>query len=446
MGRPLKRPKVGLEVEMFILDSEGYPRDDVSRLIKKCRVRDIKYAVRKDYQKDIVEVSAFPRRHVENAALGFLENLEAVIERAEKLGLTLYPCGTYPGMYEPERHKKAWYIMQEKAVGPLYKYAVSRVAGFHLHYCLPRGVLNKENGELRAMLRSRIKQNFLNQFNLSIAMDPALTTFLQSSPYVDGRYIAKDSRMLLYRDMHYKKNGTIDVRGVYHRITPLGGLPPFMWTSNDLNYWLRRQHRHWHRLFDKAGLNADRIMKMKSPLDIARGPIKINKLGTFELRGMDMCKPKYLFGVTMLVKNALDRVEREGLRIRTADRATKTPFKIEGGKVFVPPYAAIAEDLQYKSAIKGFESPEILRYCKRFMQFALKDSPARNAPAMNALKHLVKRKKTVSDKILQKVRNKGYSLRETLPNSVCAEIAISLADNFLKNLDETKANVSYLRG
>lgn len=441
---PLKRPKTGLEVEIFILDSDGNPVDEVHKLIKNCRVKDMKYALRTDYQKDIIEIGAFPKVRVENAALSFLNNLEAVIETADKLDLRLYPFGSYPGMYEPERHKKEWYLLQEKMLGPTYKHVVSRVAGVHIHYCLPRGVLNRKTHELRTMSKSNIKQCFLNQFNLAIAADPVLTTLMQSSPFIDGRYIAKDSRSLLYRDMSYKKNGEV-IKGLYYRKSLLGGLPSYMETSSDVNYWLKNQNKDWRRLAQNAAIDINSIMRRKSQLDIARGPLKINKLGTLELRGMDMCTPKHIFGTAILIKSAFRRIEEEGLRVKPADRGVHTPFKVEGSTVFVPPFSTVKHELQKESAIKGLESPDILNYCTRFVRFALQNAPERKAPALKFLRRMLQKKQTTSDKIIRKVKRTGYGLNDTLPNQVCAEIAISLSEKFQRDIKETKSNIEYLK-
>ena len=43
------------------------------------------------------------------------------------------------------------------------------------------------------------REKIVNLFNLYIALDPALATFMQSSPYFEGELMGKDSRMIMYR-------------------------------------------------------------------------------------------------------------------------------------------------------------------------------------------------------------------------------------------------------
>ncbi|HIK01890.1 TPA: hypothetical protein H1008_02140, partial [archaeon] len=240
MRKYLKRPKVGLEVELFTLDNTGNPVPAVDRLIKNCPVQKRQYAIQREYAKHLLEIGAFPTIQVRNLALSFLENLEAVAETAEEMDLLLYPLGTYPGKFTSEVRRDYPYVAKEKVLGEPFKNIAPKVAGFHFHYGLPRGVLNRSTYELRMTKNSQAREAFLSAYNFLIAADPALTTFMQSSPFFEGKLLGKDSRTLLYRDMKSKVNDEI-IRGIYREERTFGRIPRYANTAADLNFLVEKR-------------------------------------------------------------------------------------------------------------------------------------------------------------------------------------------------------------
>ena len=64
---------------------------------------------------------------------------------------------------------------------------------------LCRGEFLTQIHMLKMLTRSKIKDSVVNSYNMLIAADPALTCFMQSSPFYQGEYIGKDSRVIMYR-------------------------------------------------------------------------------------------------------------------------------------------------------------------------------------------------------------------------------------------------------
>jgi len=65
-----------------------------------------------------------------------------------------------------------------------------------------------------------------------------LTLFLQSSPYVNNRYVAKDSRMVLNRSGKKLKHKS----GMFAKHQFFGALSPYKQTLYDLISSLKRKH------------------------------------------------------------------------------------------------------------------------------------------------------------------------------------------------------------
>ena len=91
------------------------------------------------------------------------------------------------------------------------------------------------------LIDSKLKQSMLSCYNFEIAIDPIITLFTQSSPFVDGEYLAKDSRMVIYRGggkLKYSK-------GLYSSHQQFGALPPYKQTATDLYSSLKLRRKSY---------------------------------------------------------------------------------------------------------------------------------------------------------------------------------------------------------
>ena len=198
--QPLKRSKTGYEIEMAVLDNEGRISSRVPEILKVAKRRYPEIPVDKEIPKHVIEIRSFPRISVHNTGLTLIENTEKVMEIVNSMDCVLFPFGTYPGTVKPRPWKVERYNVSSVALGTKrYYHAFSVCQGFHCHYTMPRGVFDHDRGFLKTMINSKVKQTLVDSYNMLIAMDPVLTTLLQSSPFSDGKYLAKDSRMLIWR-------------------------------------------------------------------------------------------------------------------------------------------------------------------------------------------------------------------------------------------------------
>jgi len=437
--KPLKRSLTGYEIELAILDHNGNLASKAPEILRLAKEKHPEVPIKKEIPKHMIELLSFPSINVQNTALSLIENTEKIMELVAKEDCYLFPLGTYPGKLKPKIWKTERYVTSAKVLGKeKYNHVFSACHGFHCHYTMPRGVFDFKKGFLKELINSKVKQTLIDSYNMLIAMDPALTTLLQSSPFVDGQYLAKDSRMLLWRG-----GKKLKYPGVFDKYQQLGGLPPYKQTLTDLMQSLKNKDKRWKKGLRQAGVD-EKIIKKKPLLDFIWCPVKVNKLGTLEQRGMDMNHIRYVIASSVLMKYVLRQIQQDFLLVMPSDIAIEEPFKVEGNVVFVPPHTYVRNKLQYLSAYKGLASKEILDYCKRFVKFATTLMHNRYKPVIKPITKILDEEETVSDAIIKKVRKMGYSTEDKLPQKVCQEIALYSSDRLLFGIDETRSTIENL--
>ena len=68
----------------------------------------------------------------------------------------------------------------------------------------------------------------------------------------------------------------------------------------------------------------------------------------------------------------------------------------------------------------------------------------RYSDVIKPVERLIENRRTVSDLIIQKVKRKGYSLDDKLPDLFAQEFALKAAEDFVKDLYKTKKLVANL--
>jgi hypothetical protein len=435
--RVLKKSKSGSELEFFILNSKGNMVNEAEKFRKIANKKFPELDVRPEAGLSMIEIGSYPSVNVMDTFLDILEKIKKLIEVAEENDYVLFPLGTYPGTAKPEITKTRRYKEQAVILGRKEAINASLCCGFHYHYTLPKGVFDFEKKFLKSMVNSKIKQSLIDSYNLSIAMDPAITTFLQSSPFIQGKHIAKDSRIVVYRGG--KKLGYS--KGKYARFQLLGGLPPYKQTLNDLMFSLRKRQEKWGELMEKKGLKPSWIIKEDNILDFTWNPVKINSLGTLEIRSPDMNHPEYVIAMGSLLKFVFRQIYRDFYKVFPSDIGLKEPFKVEGKIIHIPPHTHVRNFLQRESAYQGFASREVTDYCRRFFNFAKSFLDVNYVPVVEPLQELLDRRESVSDKIIGRFKRAGYGVEDKIPNEVAADVALKSCRDMLKEVDMTEARL-----
>ena len=309
-----------------------------------------------------------------------------------------------------------------------------RATGFHHHYTLPKSVFDAKNKTLKLMRRSKLERSMVGSYNFEIAADPALTLLMQSSPFYQGQTWAKDIRVITYRGgkkLHY-------MDGLNAKLQQIGGLPPYKMTVTDLLLSLTKRVARWKREIKKVAPNVDFDKLYPYKLEIGWHPVKLNKHGTLEQRGMDVNYISRVVAATVLLKYCLREIQREFIEVVPADFAMDKPFKREGNIMYIPPHTYVRNHLQALSAYHGYANKEMTFYAKRFFAFAKSVTPKRYYPIIKPFQNMIENRESTSDSILKYAKRKGYVHDNRISNRDSAEMALYYADKFPKDLEKIK--------
>lgn len=173
-------------------------------------------------------------------------------------------------------------------------------------------------------------------------------------------------------------------------------------------------------------------------MDFMWNPVKVNKIGTLEHRGMDTNYLDVNLGITVMLKFILRAIQQEFYHVIPSDFAMEEPFKLEGNVIFIPPHTYIRNELQVDAAYKGLQSDPIMKSVTRFYKLARKLVYKEYVPALRSIKRIIDSKRTLSDQMISYVRKKGYALDQALPKEVSRSLSLLHAKKMIKEMDRTK--------
>ncbi len=429
-----KHYKIGIELEMFTLDKKGYVSNNGEKFIKKLEVSNPELGIKKECGSNMLELESLPEIYVPDLMEEVVGKLEKLLVLTEKENLFIYPFGTYPGAFTPKISQGRRYILQQKLFGKQKFMIAARCCGLHCHYSLPWGMFDGEEKDIKNLVKSKNKESLLNIYNLFIAMDPALTTFTQSSPFYQGKFLGKDSRVVVYRGgqvFNYPQ-------GLYADYEKFGGLQGYVNTNTDLQHVIQDRYVNWDSLLEKFSAKAQELLKHGSRLDTTWNPVKINAHGTTEQRGMDANYPSVIVAVCLLIKYISLQVQEQFIKVAASDEAVKQPFKYENGSILIPPDSHVINYLQPKAALEGLANEDVYNYCAALFRLGKIFVPEDRLELLQPLKNMLDEKKTVSDKILSKAKSLGVKLEEGISESKAAELALYFSEQLREDVFKTK--------
>jgi len=429
---PLKRSMIGLESEFFILNENGFMVSKADEILLTAKKQ--KSPVIKECGKNMLELGVYPSTKIYHVSMNYLNELQKLIDIAEKHSIMLYPLGTYPGSFEPEMRKEGLYSIKQKVFGESKFKIAGRNIGFHFHYTLPRGIFDSHKKTIKSTKKSKIAQSMVNAFNLLLSADPVISTLLQSSPFYQGKFYGKDSRIIWYRGGKELQNPD----GLYAEMQEIGQLPNYVHTGTDLINGINSSWKAWEKELIKAGIPLKRMKEYKSKMAVGWPPLKLNVHGTIEQRGMDMNHPKYILGASVLMAAVLREIFQEFYEVKPSDYGIENPFKKENHTIFIPPNTIVKEKLQLLSATKGLESKEIQKNIKGLVKLSKGFMLPEEKKAVKPLMNILERNETVSDIIIKRVKKSGFKLNEIVPNDLFAEMALKSCRQLKKSMDKTK--------
>ncbi|MGF1481601.1 MAG: glutamate-cysteine ligase family protein [Cyanophyceae cyanobacterium] len=373
--------RLGLEQEFFLVDAHGALSNQADAFLERCR--DAAAHTRPsecfatEFVKSIVEINTLPVHDIAELTEDYLDILQLALKVARELDLRLYPLSTYPLHFTPVVRHKQNALLQVRTVGAKRFQNAAKCTGTHLHLELAESVIDRRLGVAYGS-SAEDREELLSVYNLVTALDAALIALSRACPFYDGTEAG-----MAMRTMHYRGSKEFGWEGVYTHLQPVGGLMPYAETVEDLVEQQFYRYYTWLQAMDEAGV--ERRLFWDSGGELLKAgwnPVRLNKLGTVELRGMDSNYPEVTLALVTLVVEAANRVRREGITVRPAPVKT---FELTGKQLKVPEFSYLNGSLLHSAVTEGVKSAEVKNYIDSIVEFS---SAAGNFECLNQLKSM----------------------------------------------------------
>jgi len=421
-----EKSTIGAELEFFILDNEGKISFNSDHFIKKSNPE---INIKKECAKNMIEINTDPKATLSSFIEELSKKLKLLVEIIERDDNKIFYFSTYPGCFEPIMRKTRDYNVKEKIFGKENWLISGRCIGFHFHCNLPEKIFDKKQKFIRLPFDFKINQNVIDTYNLIVAADPVLSTFMQSSPFYQGKRYGKDSRIMFYRG-----NEFFGVKGLYTNFQDFGTLPSYKHIITDISYRSEDVFQNWSSMTKKLGMRLKTLVFYGSMLETNWGPLRVNPHGTFELRGMDMNSFYLMPSIAFMIAEMLKAIRVNDLRVLIDDVAIEEPFKLEDEKIYIPPFAHVNEVLQKKSALVGMKDKEVREYCRNFLRFIKSVTDSNPKKFLKTFEDMISKRETVSDKIISGARKIG--VKETVSDKKSAELSLKLTEKTWEDIDK----------
>jgi len=356
--------RAGLEQEFFLVENSGRPSERADEFLERCREQSGGPACfAPEFVLSLVEINTPPVLTLYDLECEYAQNLRLALSTARSLGLRLYPLGTYPLPLEPAVRDGLDYRVQVSTVGPERFVDAGRCAGTHLHLELQAGTVDEGAG-ISATASAAAREEVLNIYNLATALDPALVALTRSCPYFEGRKTG-----LAVRTVHYRGSASFGWEGVYTDLPKVGALLPY---ADDAEHLIRQQfdrYKAWLTAMDRAGV--ERRLFAEAGGDLLRpawNPVRLNRQGTLELRGMDSNYPEVTLAAAALILGAAERIRQDGLEVVPDDGVRA--FEVTGDVLRVPGFGRLDGELLYAAVTGGASDETVAAYLDSILEFA----------------------------------------------------------------------------
>jgi gamma-glutamyl:cysteine ligase YbdK (ATP-grasp superfamily) len=356
--------RAGLEQEFFLVENSGHPSERADEFLELCREESggpVCFAP--EFVLGLVEVNTPPVYTLYDLEREYAQNLQIALRTARSLDLRLYPLGTYPLPLEPAVRDGLDYRIQVNTVGPERFEDAGRCAGTHLHLELRAGTIDEGAG-ISATASAAAREEVSNIYNLATALDPALVALTRSCPFFEGRKTG-----LAVRTVHYRGSALFGWEGVYKDLPQVGALLPY---AEDAEHLIRQQfdrYEAWLSAMDRAGVHRRYFAEAGGDLlRPAWNPVRLNRQGTLELRGMDSNYPEVTLATAAVIIRAADRVRRDGLEVVPDDGVLA--FEVTGDVLRVPGFGHLGSELLHAAVTGGAGDETVAAYLDSILEFA----------------------------------------------------------------------------
>ena len=306
-----------IEVEYWVIDRDG------ALTTPGALTEDSEYA-EEEFVFPLFELKTPPCETYADLRSTFVDQLDDILSRADKLDKLLVPFGTPINGESIKRWPSERSRIQKRVVGDNFAFA-KYCAGTHLHF---------------------EKRNVTDQLNVLTSLDPALA-LLSSSPYFRGERIANGARPYIYRKKcyeHFPEHGQL-------------------WDYVDtVGQW----ERHLERLFDEfkeaameAGVDEESIDTHFSPDDIVWTPVRLrDSMPTVEWRSPDTTLPSQILRLAEEVDMVMEQLHHTEVHVEGVTG------EVTDDGITLPEFDTVL-DYTEKAIHDGLESADVAVYLER---------------------------------------------------------------------------------
>ncbi len=431
---PTATKMFGIELEFFLLNKEGKIVNEAEKIIQNLKSKLTETEIKQECGLSMIEVTSFPHIYSREIFDNFFNDFESLLYEIEMDELGLYYYGSYPGKNDNIMREDKRYFVKSEILGQEEFKNAGRCIGFHFHYSLPKNSFNPNINFFYPDIKPVIKNKVLNLFNLYIALDPAVITLMQSSPYYEGKLIGKDARIIAYRgDELFNFSNAL-----YSKQPDFGTLNEY---STDFDTLLQRtmdRTSKWKNLLRSYNMNLSDFSKKDDPslLDSSWKPVKISPHATIESRGADMNSISKVIAFSSVMKTLSKYVEDNSVEVIPSEIGNEEPFKLEDKRLYVPTHDKL-KILQKNSAFKGFEDKEVFNYSKSLMDTVKRITSIEMHAPLRIFMERIDERKTASDYLIDYVKKKqGYT--DEIEDETAKNFALLNSEKIYKELLITK--------
>lgn len=420
----------GFELEFFLIDNEGKISNRADEILNSIKPKHTD--LKRECGNSMIELATTPQISARSSYLTFLEDFQDLLFDLEKKDLGVYYYGTYPSINANKMRENTRYKVQERILGKSQFLHAGRCIGFHFHHSLPGNVFDPVLKFFHEDITLKQKKRLTNLHNFYVSIDPALATFMQSSPYYENKYMGKDARLMVYRGSLMKESDYL-----YSKYPNFGSLNNYHLSFDTLLDSIRNRFDRWEKmLFEQNTSPKEFAKKEPSILDSSWKPVKLTAHGTIESRGCDMNSPSNIFSLVTFLKHSSRMIIEKEIDVTPIKGETK--IKLEDNILYVPEMSEV-KSLEKKSARNGLKNKEIRNYCRSVLKLA--DNFTSNSKKnMSAFETILGEGETVSDKLIRFVKNEqGNS--DFIEKEIAEKFALREYDKLFRDIVFTKKMV-----
>ncbi|WP_156481700.1 MULTISPECIES: glutamate-cysteine ligase family protein [unclassified Anabaena] len=390
--------RIGLEQEFFLVDEAGEISDRADEFLQICRQTAADQGLNSQYfvpefVKCMLEINTPPAYTGTELAKEYLKNLKLALTAARKTGLRLYPLSSYPLHIMPVMRDQPNYHIQARTVGYDRFLHAGKCTGTHLHLEVPPGVIDPRVAVSYNSTPAE-REELLNIYNLATACDSVLISLGRACPFYEGQAIG-----LAAHTIRYRGSEIFGWEGVYTHLQAVGGLRPYAESVESLVELQFERYYAWLEAIDQAGIERHLFLAAGgSLLKSAWNPIRLNKLGTVEVRCIDSNFPSVTIAIIALLEKLAHRVRSNHLQVKPTKEVCT--FELTDEQLLVPDFEYLNGELLYAAATEGVKHPQVKAYVDSVLQFAIADG-GEGAKYLTQLRTELDHYQSIEAKILQ---------------------------------------------